>query len=418
MKKAFWILFAILPVIALILVGCAGQGPTTAPKTTAPVTTATPPGAPPATAAPPTAAETPIKIGALISLTGAGQIVGPSQKANLEFALEQIGSQAAGRKVQLIMEDDATDPTTGIDKAKKLLQFDKVDVILGPIHGAVGAAVANFMGTTGTPEIIWREKPIEILKGGNNLFLPFGTENGLSYYLGSYVYDKMGYKTAIVAYEDFLAGVNMTQGAAAIFEKKGGNIIQKVPIPPNTMDFSPFLSSMKQADCVIYWFTPPLAQRFTAQYLASGMKMPLVLVLAPQLTSKALADMGDKALGIVGSSHYSFLIDTPINKAYVDSFTKKYGFNLLMEQGLDSYITFNMFIEAVKATKGDTAPAKTIEALKNIKMDTPAGMVSFTPGRLGIGDYYLSKVSKLDDGSINWKVFDKYSQVPQDTPAQ
>lgn len=406
MKRNYLIILAILTTIIFVVVSCASPSPTPAPK----------PAAPPATAPTAPAAETPIKIGALISLTGAGQIVGPSQKANLEYALEQIGSQVAGRKVQLIMEDDATDPATGIDKAKKLVQFDKVDVILGPIHGAVGAGVANYMGSTTTPLVLWREKPIDVLKLGKNIFLPFGTEDGLSYYVGLYAYDKLGSKTAIVVYEDFLAGVNMTQGAAKIFEKKGGTITQKVPVPPNTMDFSPFLSSMKQADCVIYWFTPPLAQRFTAQYIASGMKMPLVLVLAPQLTSKGLAEMGEKAVGIVGASHYSYLIDTAINKAYVDSFTKKYGFNLLMEQGLDCYITFNMFLEAVKATNGDTSSAKIIDALQKVKRDTPAGMVAFTPERLGIGDYYLSKISKIEDGSINWKVFDKYSQVPLDSP--
>ena len=355
-------------------------------------------------------------MGALISLTGAGQMVGPSQKANLEFLFEQVGKKVAGREIQLIMEDDATDPVTGVDKAKKLVTFDKVDVVLGPIHGAVTMAVANYMSTTTTPDIVWMEKPLDVLNMGNkNIFLPWGTEPLLGHYLATYAYGNLGYRTASLVYEDFVSGMNFVDGFANTFAKKGGTIVQKQPIKPGSMDLSPNLAAMKQADVVVYWFTPPLATRFTAQYITAGLKMPLILVLAPQLTTKTLADIGDKTVGILGAGRYTNLIDTPINKSYVENFGKKYGPALIMEQGLCSYVSFAMYLEAVKATNGDTSSAKIIEALKKVKVDTPAGTFSFTPDRLGVGDVYLMQVVKLAEG-YGWKVIDKYSQVPMDVP--
>ena len=58
------------------------------------------------------------------------------------------------------MEDDATNPVTGVDKAKKLVQSNKIDVLLGPIHGAVGLAVASYISKVGIPQILWMPKKL------------------------------------------------------------------------------------------------------------------------------------------------------------------------------------------------------------------------------------------------------------------
>jgi branched-chain amino acid transport system substrate-binding protein len=261
------------------------------------------------------------------------------------------------------------------------------------------------------------QKSIKVLQGGGgNEFLPFGTLEGTGYSLGLYAYDKLGYKTATVAVEDFVSGLEFVGGAIKAFQKKGGTIIQTQPVKSDTMDFSPYLTAMKQADAVFFWFTPVLAQRFVTQYYAAGLKMPLVIPNATVLFPKSLAEIGEKSIGIVGSSPYTTLIDTPNNKSYVETYSKKYGAPPMAE-GVSADVAMTMYLEALKATGGDSSSAKINEALLKVKVETPAGTYSFNPNGLGTGDLYILKVVKLPD-RLDWAVVDKYSQIPMDVPGQ
>jgi branched-chain amino acid transport system substrate-binding protein len=181
------------------------------------------------------------------------------------------------------------------------------------------------------------------------------------------------------------------------------------------MDFSPYLATVKDADCVIFWFTPMLAQRFVAQYFDAGLKMPLVIPAANVLLPPILKAIGDKAIGITGIQAYTAALDTDLNKAYVaDMRTKK---NIIPSaQGSCADVCVSFYLEAVKATGGDTSYAKINEALHKVKVTTPAGNFSFAANNLGIGDQYVTKVIKLPDGTLTWGVVDKFSQVPFDIP--
>jgi branched-chain amino acid transport system substrate-binding protein len=420
----------VLLLLAALVFGCAStSSPTPSkPATSTPPAATTTTTAPPSTSAPPASSSAPassasstepIKVGAIISTTGEGQLAGPSAKACLELRTDLIGGQIAGRKIQLIMEDDGTDPTTAVDKARKLVQSDKVDVVLGPVGGATGPAVANFMKNMGIPNLLWAPKSAGLLKlGTNNIYLTFGTEANDGYQIGTYAFNNAKYKTAVTIFEDFTAGQNNIGGAAKAFEKLGGTVIQSIPVKQGTVDFAPFVTSMKNADCVIFFFTPPMAARFLPQYFSSGLKMPLMVTGASTLTPKMLTQFGDKLAGMVGAGTWSNLIDLPANKDYIAAFSKKYDPGILIEQGMAGEVSYDMFLAAVKSTNGDTTPAKVNDALHKVKADTPAGTYSFNADGLAVGDLYIFEVVKLPNGTYDYGVKFKYPQIPLDAPAQ
>jgi hypothetical protein len=93
---------------------------------------------------------------------------------------------------------------------------------------------------------------------------------------------------------------------------------------------------------------------------------------------------------------------------------KKYN-SVPTAEGISADVALTLYVEAVKATGGDTSSAKIIEALKKVKVNTPAGAFSFRSDGLGIGDLYIMKVTKLPD-RLDWAVADKYSQIELDVP--
>lgn len=418
MKSKGLLVLACILCISLVLIissfasGCSNQSPTSTPVTSTSAVTTSAASSTTSTVIP----KPPIKIGAILHMTGENAVLGPACKNALEYRVEQIGGQIAGRKIELIFEDDGTDPVKSVDKARKLVESDKVDAILGPVHGACAPAVANYLAASKTPHLIFMPKSIKVLQGGGgNEFLPFGTLEGTGYPLGLYAYEKLGYRKVTVAVEDFVSGLEFVGGLTKAFQKAGGTIIQTQPIKPGTMDFSPNLTAMQQADAVFFWFTPVLAQRFVTQYYAAGLKMPLVIPNATVLFPKSLAEIGEKSVGIVGSSPYTSLIDTPMNKSYVEAYSKKYN-AVPMAEGISADVCMTLYLEALKATAGDSSSAKINEALRKVKVETPAGTYSFGSNGLGIGDLYIIKVSKLAD-RLDWAVVDKYSQISMDVPA-
>ena len=433
MRKYFLIALIIITVAGLILAGCAKTTTTTqvvTPTTTAaPSPTTTTPSPTTTTAAAPTG--TPIKIGTIVSLTGQSSQTGPPQVDALKYRLNLIGNQILGHPIQLIVADDASDPTTGVDAAKKLLLNDQVDVIIGPTNGAAAVAAGNFMKTASPaiPTLITMAKSSIVITNntnspqfGNNVYLPMGTDKSTGWFTGLYAADKLGYKTATTILEDMVSGWDKVGSAVTAFQKEGGKSIQQQAIPSGTTDFSSYLAALKPADCVLVWLTPGPMSRFVQQYYAAGKTMPLIIPDASVLFTKTMMQIGDQTLGIVAEVNYTTLIDTQMNKDWVAGFTKAMGYTPTI-QGASSDQNLLLYLEALKLTGGDTTPAKVNDALLKVKVDTPAGTVSFNNQRLGIGDLYIAKSVKVPDSAvggarIDWQVLDVYKQVLLDIPPQ
>jgi branched-chain amino acid transport system substrate-binding protein len=439
MRKLLAIFIAVLVTASFILAGCSTSTPTattsvpTPSSTTAappPSSTTAPPStttsAPPTTTttAPPTTSTTPvsttpIKIGGIVSLTGQSSQTGPPERAALQWRLNQIGNQIAGRPIQLIVDDDASSPTTVIDAVKKQLLSDKVDVIIGPTMGSAAVAAGNFMKTANpaVPILITMAKSGKVLQGAtnNNVFLPMGTDVSTGYYTGLYEYDKLGYKTTTAILEDMVSGWDKVGAAETAFKKEGGTVVQEQKVPSGTVDFSSYLAGLQPADSVTVWLTPGLMAKFVAAYFTSGKTMPLVIPDASVLFSQTMTSIGDKTLGIVAEVNYTTLIDTQMNKDWVVAYTKDVGYVPTIQAAATDQ-SLLAYLEAVKATNGDTTPAKINAALRKISIDTPAGPISFTASGMGIGNLYIAKSVRVGD-RIDWQVLDSYKNIVLDQPA-
>ena len=360
----------------------------------------------------------PIKIGALLSLTGPMAEMGPACEKGIVLKLDEVGWEVAGRKIELIKEDDAADPVVALDKARKLVEFNKTDVILGPLNTACSLAVAKYLTPFRTPQITHGMYPIEGHRfGGNNIFSVPGTMKGNTYPGGTFAYDKLGYRTATVLHTDYVAGEDFCQGFIDAFESKGGVIVQRQRIPIPTIDFATYLATLKKADCVAFWFFPGQGITFVKQYFGYGLKIPLFAVSSINLSDPMMEAMGDLCLGMVTCTSWSRQINTAVNRRFVDAWVKKYkeypGFN----ENAWGYESAAIFLEAVKATGGDSSPKAIINAMLKLKVDIPSGTISFTPEGLPVRDLYLCKANKKD-GEYVLDVIGKFSQILLKAPTE
>ena len=364
------------------------------------------------TAAP--AAELPsIKIGTILPYTWEDPAV-PQIDKGLKMKLDEVGWKVAGRTIEFIREDDAGNAVKSVEKAKKLVEANKVCAIFGPILANCALAVAKYTTTSKTAQFTIVELPYAGNKmGGKNLFSINGTQQGITKNIGDYAFDVAGYRTATVMHQDFVAGEELAKGFIDAFEAKGGKIIQRQRVPVGTMDYAPYVTAIQKADVIVCWLLPQETLRLLPVYFNSGLNMPFIQ-LHGSFPEEMLQQVGDKTLGIVSVIRWCRFDENPVNKQFVDAFTAKYGEAPIFST-VSAYEQMSFLLEGLKATNGDTTPEVLNNAIRKIKLSLPSGITSFNEEGIAIGDHNIVRVEKVGE-KVVWKPIKKFSQVLYKSP--
>jgi len=346
-------------------------------------------------------AKEPIKIGALFDYTGPVADLGPKFQAGVELALEEANYEVAGRPIKLIIEDSATDVTVALDKFKTLVARDKIHICIGPLMGDAHLAIAPYAAESKVIVTSLINGMYEAIPYKTYVIYPT-TVDAQTYPFGKYVYEKLGYRTMITIGANYAGKIGYANGAAKGFADAGGTVVQQLWPSVGTPDYSPYIGAFKTADVVLYALEGPgPVSRFVYQYHQAGLTMPLVTITQDgDYTPEALAELGDAALGILGESSYTWQLDTPENKKFVQGITAKTGklFPSCSEQ--NAYTLTKVVLAGLEATGGDESYDKLWPAILNIKMNTAQGPLSFTAEGVAVTDMYVTQAEKKDGNYV------------------
>ena len=226
-------------------------------------------------------AKGPIKIGYISPLSGGMAANGKDMLTGIELYLEEIGYQVAGRKIELLVEDDEANPATGLTKTRKLVEKDGVHIMTGGLMASTAYALAPYIDSKEIPmtypimsadDITQRKIPKWIIRTGWASCQPHQV-------FGEYAYNVLKYKKiAVIAY-DFAFGWECVGGFHKAFEDSGGKILQKIWVPLTAQDFSPYLSQFsKDADAIFAVFSGRQTIQFNKQYQEFGLKGKIPLI--------------------------------------------------------------------------------------------------------------------------------------------
>jgi branched-chain amino acid transport system substrate-binding protein len=353
---------------------------------------------------PPAAAQEPLKIGISIPMTGAGfNAVGREITAAVRLYMQQHGDTVAGRKIELIIRDDA-----GVaDNARRLVQEmivnDKVEIIgigITPTALAVAplvtqAKIATVVMVSGA-SITVDKSPYMVRTG-----FVLGQSSGV---MGEWA-AKNGSKRVVTLVNDWAPGVEAETAFKASFTAGGGAIVESLRIPLANPDFAPFLQRIRDLgpDTAFIYFPGTQAGIFAKQFAERGLAKSGIRIIGPgDLTDDdELNTMGDQMLGIVTAHHYSALHDSPLNKAYVAAFKQAANFRPSFVT-LGGYDGLHLIYEALKKTGGKTDGDALIAAMKGMRWESPRGPISIDPDTRDIvQNIYMRKVERVNGELYN-----------------
>lgn len=363
----------------------------------------------------------PVKIGALLSLTGTFAQPAESIRNGIDLYFAQNNNKIGNRPVQIQYEDEEGNPQTALRKYQQLVTRDQVNILVGPISSAVLAALVDPINTdkvilidanAASNDVSWTKKSDYIYRVSFSNW-----QNGSAG--ATYIAENVG-KNAFTIGPDYPAGHEAIDAFKAAFTAAGGKIVKEAYPKLGTSDFATFLTDMTQTNPqLVFAFLPGNdGISFVKQYKDFGLKGKIPLTATLEFGDELVTQQtGDASEGIISSVWYTPFLDNKVNKDFVDAYKKKYNKlpNAFSVEGYDSAQVIAKAVQQAKSLKSDDL----IRGLKGISFDSPRGSVSLDPKTNNpIENFYVVRNVKKDNAIVTetLKTVDKLT-MPEKAPS-
>jgi branched-chain amino acid transport system substrate-binding protein len=363
----------------------------------------------------------PIRIGLLAPLTGVVASGGREIVEGFNLYWDRNGKKAGGREVQIIVEDDASNPDTALQKARRLVEQSKAHFLIGNLLANTGLAVAEYVKGNGVPyfiPVIAADDLTQRKRIPNVIRVAGYTASQMPRPLADYSFKKKGYRKVVTISQDYTFGHEQCGGFAQVFTELGGTIVAQHWHPLNTQDFSPYLAQIQGAnpDAVFAMETGADATRLIQQWANFGLKGRIPLLGAQNTSDQSvIRTLGAEAEGIISAAHFAEGTDNPVTRKFVAEYERAYS-KLPSLYGFSHYSGALWLAQALEAVKGNVEDrAKFLDAVRKTELtNSPLGAtVKLDAYGNPVYDISIREVQKRPDGRY-WNVpVASYPQVSQ-----
>lgn len=340
----------------------------------------------------------PFKVGLILPMTGPFASTGRQIEAAVKLYMAQNGTTIAGRKVELILRDDAGVPEQTRRLAQELVASEKVAVLAGFGVTPAALAAAPVLTQAKVPGVVMAAATSSIVAASPFLVRTSYTLPQTSVTMAEWAH-KSSIRKFVTLVSDYGPGIDAEKSFKERVLLNRGEIVGEIRVPMRNPDFAPYLQKVRElAPEAVFVFIPSgPAVALMKQFNERGLdKAGVKLIGDGGVTDDdTLNDMGDAALGIVTSFHYSAAHDSAVNRKFVDAFTaanKGMRPNFMAVGGYDG---MRVIYKALEATRGKGDGDALVAAMKGQTFESPRGPVLIdAQTRDIVQDVYIRRVEK------------------------
>ena len=345
-----------------------------------------------------------VKIGLIVPMTGGQASTGKQLDNAVKLYMQQHGDTVAGKKIEVILKDDAAVPDNTKRLAQELIVNDKVNIIAGFGVTPAALAAAPLATQAKIPEIVMVAGTSIITERSPYIARVSFTLPQSAAIMGDWA-AKNGIKKVATLTSDYAPGHDALKFFKEHFTAGGGEIVEEVKTPLANPDFAPFLQRMRDAkpDAIFIFVPAGQGGNLMKQYAERGLDKSGIRVIGTGdvMDDDLLNGMGDSILGAVTAHNYSAAHPSQKNKDFVAAYKKAYGVRpgFVAVFGYDG---MHLIYEALKKTAGKADGDSLIGAMKGMAWESPRGPISIDPETRDIvQNIYLRKVEKKDGELYN-----------------
>jgi branched-chain amino acid transport system substrate-binding protein len=325
-----------------------------------------------------------VKIGVVLPYSGVYAELGNSITQAMELVFARENWTVAGRKIEMIKEDDEMAVPTGVRKTEKLIDSDKVDILTGPVHSGILMAMRDKVHNSKTILIVSNAgaDAISRTRCSKWIFRTSFSNWQPCQPMGAWVAEKVSKDVFQIA-PNYQAGKDMMEAFRETFHPAGGKVVGEEYPKLGETDYAPYLTKIKQsgAKAVFAFFSGTDAVNFVKQYDEFGLK-PAIKLTGPGFLTEpdVLPAQGKTALGTITGHFYTPQLDNPVNQRFVKEFRDKYKGKTPDGFACQGYDTAEVIVRALKAVNGNTQDKdKLVVAIAETEFDSPRGRFRFDP---------------------------------------
>ena len=346
-----------------------------------------------------------VKIGFILPMTGQQQSTGKQESAGAKLYMAQHGDTVAGKKVELIIRDDAAVPDNTKRIAQDLIVNEKVTFLAGFGITPAALAVAPLATEAKTPEIVTAAGTSIITAKSPYIARTSFTLAQSSVPIADWAAQN-GIKKVVTMVSDYAPGHDAEDSFAKEFAAKGGQIPDRITFPLANPDFAPFLQKAadNKPDAIFVFVPSGQGGTFVKQFVEKGLDKAGIKIIGPGdvTDDDLLNNMGDPILGTITAHIYSADHDSPTNKAFVAAFEKANNGMRPNFMAVGGYDGMHLMYAALAKTGGKTDGDSLIAAMKGMAWESPRGAISIDPEtRDIIQNVYIRKVEKKNGELYN-----------------
>jgi branched-chain amino acid transport system substrate-binding protein len=318
-----------------------------------------------------------VVVGSPVPLSGPLAALGEEERRALNVAVDYVNEELdgmAGRTVEVVFEDTETDPATGRDVARRLVEQENADVLCGCVSGAVTNSVADYAYQASVP--FWPYGGSESTTGSNcapttfryvystsqdaRAGAPWAVEN-----LGSNVW---------IHYADYSYGQSINQQWRREIEnhEMDTTIVDTTSTSLGTSDYSSYLSQIQSsdADWVLMGVTGSDLIAMIQQANQFGLKDEKALV-SQNLTIPIRGALGSDVVGVYGNIRYTHKATREANQTFVDRYMEEHD-QMPSEPAMVMWTSLLLHAQGAEDA-GSVATEDIVPSLSGIQSDTPMG---------------------------------------------
>ena len=353
----------------------------------------------------PVFAENTVKIGLLVPLTGPFTPTGKQLVAGARLYMQQHGDIVAGKKIELIVKDDTGNADMTKRLAQELVVNDKVSLLAGFGLTPGALATAPIATEAKIPEVVMMAATSIITQRSPYIVRTSFSVPQTTIPLANWAVAN-GIKTVVTVVSDYAPGIDVETAFKQRFEAAGGKVIESLRVPLSSNDFAPALQRVADAkpDALMGFVPAGVGPIFIRQFVERGLdKSGIKFIAEGSLTEDDIVNqIGDAAIGIITTHHYSAAHDSPENKSFVAAFKKANGGMRPNLMAMQSYDGMHLIYEALKKTQGSANGDDLLAAMKGMSWVSPRGPITIDPEtREVIQDIYIRKVERVNGELYN-----------------
>ena len=327
------------------------------------------------------------------------------------------------RRSSSIKASSDAKPDVAVNATRKLVEQDKVQIMVGPLSGGEGIAVKDYAKT---------QPNVTFINGGSGAqattlvnpapnFFRFNTE-GAQWMagLGKVAYDK-GYKRMMVIAEDYAFPYSQVQGFMTEYCKVGGKVPLKAWVPLGGKDYASVIARIpKDVDALLVVLGGADAVNFLNQYEQAGGDKPIVggSITVSQDVLNYRGKRRESLLGTLSAGPLADAYDGAEWKKFVADYKKNFpdGYPSPSLFAYVYYMNMKAALDGLAAVNGDLSDGGTKyrDALSKLTLKTPTGDVKLDANRQAIGTTFITEVVKDDKGNFYNKVVQQDRQRQPD----